>query len=308
MGGLLAELGKKLAERWLTLLVLPGALYVAAFVVAVTLGHAHSFDVPMLIDRAARTAAPAGLAVVLLLGFLLASAACGLAAQAVGAVVERGWLAVGATAWPRPLGPVAGALVRRRRRRWEAATADYRQAREQAAAARARAWLTGGPAEPAGLDGTYRRLSGISVEPPERPTWMGDRLNGVAVRLDRDLDLDLATVWPYLWLTVPETTRTEITAAREALARAATLAGWGLGYVVVGAFWWPALPVALAVVGTAHRRARAATDTYALLVEAAVRLHSVALAQQLGLPHEGPLDREAGWALTSLLHSEEAGR
>jgi hypothetical protein len=132
---------------------------------------------------------------------------------------------------------------------------------------------------------------------------MGDRLNGVAVRLDRELDLDLTTVWPYLWLTVPDTVRAEITAARDSLSRATTLAGWGLLYVVVGVVSWPGLVVAAVVFLTAWRRARAATDSYATLVDATVRLYTVDLAHQVGLAHEGPLTKETGWALTRLLQT-----
>ncbi|MDT3444355.1 MULTISPECIES: hypothetical protein [unclassified Pseudofrankia] len=127
--------------------------------------------------------------------------------------------------------------------------------------------------------------------------------NAVATRLDHELDLDLATIWPYLWLTVPDAARLEITNARETIDRATTLAGWGLLYVVVAAVWWPGLLIVIAVVATAHHRGRAATDTYALLLEATVRLHTVALAHGLGLTHTGPLSRETGRALTSLLGS-----
>jgi hypothetical protein len=318
MGGLLDELGKKLAERWLTLLVLPGALYLAALITAATLGHTHPFAPHRLIDRldqlttAARSQSTTGLAIVLLIVFLLASAACGLAAQAVGALIERGWLATGWTEWPAPLRQAAGALTRRRMRRWESARADYQQAREKAAAARARGRLAAeqaqAPASGTGLDTAYRKVSRIAVEPPERPTWMGDRLTAVATRLDRDLDLDLVTVWPYLWLTAPDTTRTEITAAHETLGRATTLAGWGLLYIVVGALWWPCLPIAIIVIVTARQRARTAVDSYALLVDATVRLRTTSLAQDLGLEHSGPLTRETGWALTSLLRTRNFPR
>ncbi|NYH51399.1 hypothetical protein HNR06_000988 [Nocardiopsis arvandica] len=51
MGGLLTVLGNKLAEQWLTLLALPGALYAAAAVGARTLGHHHTWDLDHLIDQ-----------------------------------------------------------------------------------------------------------------------------------------------------------------------------------------------------------------------------------------------------------------
>ncbi|MEV4313055.1 hypothetical protein [Actinocrispum sp. NPDC049592] len=310
MGGLLTELGKKLAERWLSVLVLPGALYLAAMITAVVLGHGHPFEPRRLTDRlsqattAANAPSAAGLIIVLLIGFLLAAAACGLAAQALGAVAQRLWLAVDWQNWPPPLWQAAGALTRRRRVRWDHAMEEYQRIREEVAAARALAWTDGTRAETPSLAAAYRPVSRISAGAPERPTWMGDRLNGVSTRLADELDLDLAVVWPYLWLAAPDTTRSEITAARESLDRATTLAGWGLLYLVVGAFWWPCLLVAVVVMLTAWRRGRAATDTYALLIDATVRMRSAGLAQDLGLPHEGPLTRETGWALTTLLRNQ----
>lgn len=307
MGGLLDELGRKLADRWLTLLVLPGSLYLGAVVIAATLGYAHAFSAHRLIDRLDQWTATAhaksatGLTIVLLVAFLLSSAACGLAAQALGALVERLWLAADWALWPHPLRQAAAVLTRHRHASWTQAVTSYQQAKEEAAAALARARLAGQPAPPAGLAAAHHRIMRISAEPPGRPTWIGDRLNALATRLDRDLDLDLGTVWPYLWLTVPETARSEITAAREALDRAATLAGWGLLYIAVGVLWWPGLLAAAVVIATARHRARTATDSYALLIEATVRLYATALANELGLQPAGPLTRETGWALTSLL-------
>ncbi|MGH3813555.1 MAG: hypothetical protein ACRDUV_14070 [Pseudonocardiaceae bacterium] len=103
---------------------------------------------------------------------------------------------------------------------------------------------------------------------------------------------------------MPETTRTEITAARESLARATTLAGWGLLYLVAGALWWPGQLIAVAIVGTAWQRARTATDTYARLIEATGRLHTAELAKSLGIHHSGPLNQRTGWALTCLLQGQ----
>ena len=51
MGDILAELGKNLADRWLTLLVLPGALYLAVLAAARTLGQEHALDLPRLAHR-----------------------------------------------------------------------------------------------------------------------------------------------------------------------------------------------------------------------------------------------------------------
>ncbi|WP_309111674.1 hypothetical protein [Saccharothrix sp.] len=52
---------------------------------------------------------------------------------------------------------------------------------------------------------------------------------------------------------------------------------------------------------TAQRRARSATETYAALVEATALLHTTTLATALSLEHTGPPDRETGWTVTCLL-------
>lgn len=51
MGGLLTELGTHLAERRLSLLVLPGALFLAAAFAARTLGHADAVDLDLLVGE-----------------------------------------------------------------------------------------------------------------------------------------------------------------------------------------------------------------------------------------------------------------
>jgi hypothetical protein len=95
-----------------------------------------------------------------------------------------------------------------------------------------------------------------------------------------------------------------ITAARERLTRAATLAGWGVLYCIVGMLCWPGALIAAAVVGVGWRRAREATEVYALLVEAAVHLHTADLVRSVGLVHSGPLDKRAVFDLTCLLQGQ----
>ncbi|MFI9569579.1 hypothetical protein [Streptomyces rishiriensis] len=48
----------------------------------------------------------------------------------------------------------------------------------------------------------------VSPEEPHRPTWSGDRMHAVNLRLARDLDL--ATVWPALWQLLPDAPRQQI--------------------------------------------------------------------------------------------------
>ena len=118
MGKFFEELAKKLAERWVALLVLPGALFVVLLaVVGVRLGHADPFDVGeverTISDVAGTGSGRFGAQVLLLVAVLLAATGTGLAVQALAGVTRLVWLG----RWPRPL---SRWVVRRRRARWHA--------------------------------------------------------------------------------------------------------------------------------------------------------------------------------------------
>ncbi|MGW2054604.1 hypothetical protein ACWCOZ_11890 [Streptomyces sp. NPDC001840] len=289
MGGLLSELGRKLAERWLSLLVLPGALYLAVLGTAALLGHGHAVDPHHLTGRIsaaaeARTVRTAGGQIVILGAVLAGSAAVGLAAQALGSLVERACLAADWRSWPRPLRALARLRVSSRRRRWTAAARQYDQLVAEARRARGR----GERGDPAERWAAHRAMTRIAAELPDRPTWSGDRIHGVSARLERVHRLDLATVWPYLWLTLPETARAEISAARQSLYRGSTLTAWALLYLPVAGWWWPAALIGLVLAFAGRSRTRAAADNYALLLEATARLYGGELALRLGLTSVPP--------------------
>lgn len=305
MGGFLTELGKRLAERWLSLLVLPGALYLCVVAAARTLDHGHPFDLTRLTDQITAWAAHPAVAdiggqVGLLAAVLAGAAATGLAAQALGSLTERLCLAPNWRDWPPPLRRLAAWRTARRRHRWARAARIWHQHREDAARARAH----GQRADPGTRRAAHRAMIRTAPEEPDRPTWSGDRLNAVAVRLERDQHLDLATLWPHLWLILPEDVRTEMTTARQALTRATTLTAWALLYLPLTAWWWPAALITATLALTGRARIRTATDTYALLLEAATRVHTRDLAERLGLDPNERLSPETGDALTRhLAHS-----
>jgi len=165
VGGLLTELGKKLADRWLSLLVLPGLLYLGALIVAHTLGWTHSFDAVRITSQinhwttssAVRTASEL---VTILIVALLGAAGVGLAAQALGTFIEWFWLSESQTR--------IGTRVR-------IAVVD---------------------------SVTVRADSPRTEAPPSvnavRATWMGNQIQAAINRLHREYRLDLATIWPYL--------------------------------------------------------------------------------------------------------------
>ncbi|MEU0216594.1 hypothetical protein ABZ281_16365 [Streptomyces sp. NPDC006265] len=303
MGDFLSALGEKLAERWLTLLVLPGALYIAAVVAAPTLGHAHPLDASRLTHQIALwakspTVTTVSGQIILLAAILVSAAAAGLAAQALGRIMEILTLAADWRAWwPGWVSDIVGWCVKKRCERWDSANVAYQAARTAAADARVHGTLV----DRAARDAAYRELARIAQIRPDRPTWSGDRIHSVSIRLRDELGLDLAWAWPSLWLTLEEQVRTEITSARTSLTRATTLAGWAVLYAPLTGWWWPAIVVTATLAVTAWRQTRTAADTYAQLIDAATRLHILDLAKQLDLPHNGPATPEIGSTITAHL-------
>ena len=213
VGDVLAEIGKNLADRWLTLLVLPGALYLAVLGAAHAMGQGHAFDVPRVVHQvsmwATSSAAHSTAAlVIVLVAIVLGSAAAGVMAQAVGSLIENLWLAAGWRTWPAPLRLLADHRLQERQKRWNEAHDSYLSDRDAAARARAMNRIRNQgrtrQTPPIDLTAARERMTRISPEYPGRPTWIGDRIDAVTVRLNRDYDLDLATVWPSLWLVMPD--------------------------------------------------------------------------------------------------------
>jgi hypothetical protein len=120
----LSELGKKLADKWLTLLVLPGLMFLGTLSAALLVGHTHWHDIGKLrsgleraVGTAPRPAVEVGLAAV---GLLLLAAAAGLLARALAAVVESVWVGQ----WPGVLSN-ASLTLSRRRHRWQSASRHF---------------------------------------------------------------------------------------------------------------------------------------------------------------------------------------
>ncbi|MFE5591235.1 hypothetical protein [Streptomyces sp. NPDC056549] len=253
MNTLLSALGKSLAERWVQLLALPGALFTALAATASVLGHRHALDGRRLSraaeDLVARYDQRPVSALLLTVVLLLVGAAVGLLARGLGSAVENVWLMSG----PRWL---VGGLVRRRQDRWNGAN-------------------TGGASQVA-------TRNAVALAEPARPTWIGDRLRAVGVRVQGQYGLDFPFTWPRLWILLPELCRGDLIAARGALASAATLSGWGLLYLCLGALWWPAALAGAALLLLGRRRGRDAAGDLADLAESAVDLYAVDLARALG--------------------------
>ncbi|AKJ08544.1 hypothetical protein ABB07_00285 [Streptomyces incarnatus] len=245
MNGLLAEIGKKLADRWLSALLLPGLLFTSVVLCGWWLGHAHALDPARLQAYAQRlgqqlNGRPAAV-LLAVMGALLCATATGLAVQALAAVVRRSWAAASPTWW-----------VALRRRRVEEAL------------------LRRGHTVP------ERYL-------PARVTTIGDRFRLVGERIDAQYGLFVTLAWPRLWLLLPEPVTTTVRDATTRYRVAAETAAWGTLYLLLGIVWWPAALVGVVTLVTGYVRGRSSAAVLADLVEAAVDTHQRMLADSLGV-------------------------
>ncbi|TMR21985.1 hypothetical protein ETD86_13235 [Nonomuraea turkmeniaca] len=263
MTGFLAELGKKVAERWVAVLILPGLVFTAVATTAVVLGQRNWADAGLLWRRLIEFTTAAGgqqqadlaRTTVLLLVLLVASTGIGFVARSLGKPVEH----LLAGRWPFFARPLAAALTERRRRTWNRLKREYQNAE---------------------ADGDHARLgelaetrNAVALTEPRRPTWTGDRLHAPATRVRKQYGLDLDAAWPRLWLLLPDSAREPLTESRRRFDEATALGGWSVLYAALGVVWWPSAVIGLCVALVAWRRARAETEVYAELVEATVDVY-----------------------------------
>ena len=287
MTGFLAELGKRLAERWVAVLVIPGALFVSVAVAAMILRHRRWADTGLLWQALTEFTATGqdgvGLTrgVVVLLAVLIASAGAGLVAQVLGRPVEHALTG----RWPFFLRPLTTVLTTRRNNKWTRREGDYQQALAQDQQER--------------LGELRSRRNSIALTPPRCPTWLGDRLHAPAIRVSSEYGLELASSWPRLWLLLPDSTRQPLTEARERLDNATALGGWGVLYLALGVVWWPSAVLGWCLGLIAWRRARATGEVYADLVEATYDVHLAELVNRF-CHAEGlhPISLQRGMELT----------
>ncbi|WP_194920698.1 hypothetical protein [Catenulispora rubra] len=263
MNAFLGEIGKRFAERWATLLAVPGLLYLAATTAAYVLGQHHPFALRRLLTQVTDwakdpTFRSVGVVVLVVVLILAGSVGAGLAAGVLG------WWYGLFLVLPGRRGPTK-------------LLADRRRARSQAA----RHALEAAPREQ--VEAIARRADRISLVEADLPTWIGDRLWACRVRVDRACGLHLDSLWPRLWLTLPDSARAEVSAAQESLAGSIRLGGWATLYLVLAWWWWPAALIALIVALTSWTRSRQATRVYADLVESCVDLYAIDVAIQIGL-------------------------
>lgn len=311
MDAFLTTLGGRLADTWVSVLVLPGLLYVSVATAGSVLGHRRPFAIHLLTDHLDDlTASPAahtsGTVAVGAAFVLAASAGASMVAALLGSAVERLWLGE----WPAPLTRASDTLTRRRADRWAQAQERYHIAVRQRAAvpgsdelALDRVQSAAPVPDTVALNEARNR---IALAPPRRPTWMGDRLVAVDQRVFDAYRIDLASAWPRLWLLLPETPRTDLLTTRDAFSAAARRAAWGVLCLVLAPWWWPAALVGAVVLLAARHAGRDAANAFAELVESTVDLYGRRLATALGISTSPGtrLTHEAGHEITRLLRKK----
>jgi hypothetical protein len=298
MSDFFGELARQLAARWLSLLAIPGVLFLSACWTGLHLGHASALDLPWLADATGDAATqiarwPGAVQALALLGVALAAAVVGLVVQALVGPVRVLFLGQ----WPRGFRRLARALTDRRRRRW---TALVTQREELQRKHPPHTRTTGQQHE---IDHTAGRINELALSEPGRPTWTGDRIHALNQVTVNRYGLDLAFCWSRLWLVLPETAHTEINVAQSGFAAALFTATWSIPYLVLGTLWWPAVLIGLVIASVGWSRARTKIGMLTDLTEATLDVYGRTLATALGIADSsatGPLAPEEGRRITDI--------
>lgn len=299
VGTFLGELAKQLADRWLTLLLIPGAVFAAAVEIGVRLGQGHALDYSQLTAAVSGIGAmvarqSASTQAVLVAVVLLATTGAGLAVQALAGFTRLLWLGP----WPRILASAQRWRVASRRRRW------HQHVEQRKALELAHSHVSRTTEQQEQINTAAHQTNRIAWAQPGRPTWMGDRIHAVEQIAQQRYGLDMAFAWPRLWLVLPDNARAEITIAHAAFAAAVAIGTWAWPYLLLAALWWPSLLIAMAIGATGWARARAAIADVTTLSEAALDMHGRALAIAFGIAaadSAGPLTLSEGEQLSSLI-------
>ena len=277
MGGFFQQLAKTLADRWISLLVLPGAFFLGAVWLSVSLGHSDAWNVA-LFDPAGREGRGQG----------RRPAERGAGTPRRGRTGGRrryGLRRAGAGhrhparlagPRPRPFAPLAAAGTVRRRARWHRLVEERRGLEAASPVTRTRE-------QQDRIDTVAHRITRLAMAEPGRPTWNGDRIHAVESIAYHRYGLDLTYGWSRLWLVLPDPARTELTAAHSAFAAAVATGTWAVPYLLLTVVWWPAVLVAGGIGLTGWVRARAAVADFTTLTEACLDLYGRTLAAALGV-------------------------
>ncbi|MEU1824180.1 hypothetical protein ABZ502_17355 [Streptomyces abikoensis] len=117
------------------------------------------------------------------------------------------------------------------------------------------------------------------------PTRLGNTLRAAESQPVDRYGLDVVTIWPHLWLLLPDFARTELTTARAKLHSGVTACLWGVLFIGFAPWTCWAVLVGLATVaGAWWLWLPGRAEAYADLVQATVDVHRRTLYDQLRWP------------------------
>jgi hypothetical protein len=297
-------MGGKLAERWAAALFTPAFAFWALGVGAWLLSRPDPAAWRRLADAFEGLSVIAQTALIVLV--LMTVAASSVVAERLALAVLRALEGY----WPRPLGGLARALVKRRAKRFKALEGRwvelYARHDERRSATGHEQGLVGEleRAEEQQLVELERRLAAMPARADRlMPTRLGNVLRAAEDGVEDKYGIDPVRCWPALWLMLPDATRTEVASARATLDTAATWTLWSMLLAVWAVFtpWAVLLTVVTAV--AAYRNLLGTATRYGGLVDATFALHRGLLYDALGHPRPvQPSDeRTAGQTLTAAL-------
>ena len=266
------SLGGKLAERWLSV-----SSYAVVFWLGALLAWAVGHDgTHRLTAWLSKQQVPVQFLTLVLV--LLGVAGTGLAVEQLITPVLR--LAEGY--WPKPLAAFRERRITRVAERAERDRTTWQDLIPDVLG-------PGADPSPGRLEEYARIDERLRRTPPSRgqlmPTRTGNILRAAETWPLRKYGLDTLTVWPRLWLLLPDVTRSGLLQARGALNRAVSILIWGGLFCLLTPWTWYALPVgitAMAIAWTWTIPDRAAV--YADLLESAFDLHRGLLYESLRWP------------------------
>jgi hypothetical protein len=259
------EMQRRIPDRWFVRRLLPAAVFVALVAVCGQLGQAHWADLGLArahVAAALRLRDAAASLVLLAVAVAVLAFAVPLAASGVGALASG--------AWPWWLVPLGDRVRKARQRRWKSP--------DDLAADAVRARAAGHHVRAARLDA---RRAAAPVARPEQFTWCGDKFAATRRHVREQAGLEITTAWTALLLVLPDGPRTALTDSRDSYDAACEAVVWSVAVVLLGAWWWPALPAGLVLGIVAWRWLRHSVTAFCATVEAVAVRHAADLPEEL---------------------------
>ncbi|MBD5636191.1 MAG: hypothetical protein IAI49_17110 [Candidatus Eremiobacteraeota bacterium] len=201
-------------------------------------------------------------------------------------------------AWPRRAQPLAEAAAAR----WQARKADLDAEFQELKKEEQRGTLS--------RDDTLRliEVDRRRLELPEDPkyfmaTQLGNVLRVAERRPYDKYGLDTTVCWPRLWLAMPDSAKTEISAARARLDASTRLTFWSLLFFLWGIWSLLAVPIAALLVVYGYRAMLEDARGYGKLFESAFDVERRDLYEAVGwkFPANASLEKSVGMRLTQYL-------